>query len=57
MVRLFDLMAPDTSIFMSLEREKQLEKILELFRASRITLENQRADLPKGEPGLFVFNA
>ena len=34
-----------------------MKKIVELFRASRITLENQRADLPKGEPGLFDFNA
>ncbi|NIP29469.1 MAG: hypothetical protein GTO02_03740, partial [Candidatus Dadabacteria bacterium] len=31
MVRLFDLMPDDTSIFTSLSREKQLDKMLELF--------------------------
>lgn len=57
MVRLFDLVPQDTSIFTSLTREEQLEKMLGLFRKSRIVLETERADLPKGEPGLFDFNA
>ena len=57
MVKLFDLMPDETSLFFSKSKEKQLDKILELFQKSRIKLEDKRADLPKGEPGLFDFNA
>ena len=57
MVKLFDLMPEDTSIFSNLKREQQMEKVLELFNKSRIKIEDGRADLPKGEPGLFDFNA
>ena len=57
MVKLFDLMPEDTSIFTELTREQQMEKVLELFNKSKIKLEDGRADLPKGEPGLFDFNA
>ena len=57
MVKLFDLMPEDTSIFTNLSREQQMEKVLSLFNTSKIKLENNRADLPKGEPGLFDFNA
>lgn len=57
MVKLFDLMPDDTSIFTNLSREQQMEKVMELFNKSRIKVEDGRADLPKGEPGLFDFNA
>ena len=57
MVKLFDLMPDDTSIFINLDREQQMDKVLDLFSKSRIKLEDGRADLPKGEPGLFDFNA
>lgn len=57
MVKLFDLMPEDTSIFTNLSREQQMEKVLGLFNSSKIKLEDGRADLPKGEPGLFDFNA
>ena len=57
MVKLFDLMPEDTSIFTNLNREQQMEKVLGLFNKSKIKLEDGRADLPKGEPGLFDFNA
>jgi len=56
-VKLFDLIPEDTSIFINLNREQQMEKLLELFDKSRVKLEDGRADLPKGEPGLFDFNA
>ena len=57
MVRLFDLMPDETSIFTSKSREMQLDKVLELFNKGRVKLQDSRADLPKGEPGLFDFNA
>src|SRR3990167_4036626 len=38
------------------EKEKLL-KVLEFFRKSLVKLDDVRADLPKGEPGLFDFNA
>jgi hypothetical protein len=33
------------------------EAMVRLFRDARLTLEEGRADLPRGEPGLFAFNA
>lgn len=57
MIKLFDLMPEDTSVFTELNRERQMEKVLELFGKSRIKIQDGRADLPKGEPGLFDFNA
>jgi len=57
MVKLFDFIPEDTAIFANLTREEQMEKVMELFKKNRIKLENGRAELPKGEPGLFDFNA
>lgn len=37
-------------------REAQIATVLELFRARSRRLEEGRADLPSGEPGLFAFN-
>ena len=37
--------------------EDRARAALERFRADRLRLEDGRADLPDGEPGLFAFNA
>ncbi|TFG76633.1 MAG: hypothetical protein E4H21_05860 [Thermodesulfobacteriales bacterium] len=59
MVKLHDVMPEpgQTSIFHGTSEEEKLEKVLTLFRRSLIKLEDGRANLPKGEPGLFDFNA
>ncbi len=59
MVKLHDAMPEpgETSIFHGISEEEKLEKVLKLFRSSLVKLEDGRADLPKGEPGLFDFNA
>ncbi len=59
MVKLHDMMPEpgQTSIFYGTSEEEKLEKVLTLFRRSLIKLEDGRANLPKGEPGLFDFNA
>jgi len=59
MVKLHDMMPEpgQTSIFHGTSEEEKLEKVLTLFRRSLIKLEDGRANLPKGEPGLFDFNA
>ncbi|MGB7290762.1 MAG: hypothetical protein WBD99_01145 [Thermodesulfobacteriota bacterium] len=59
MIKLFDLMPEtgETSIFPGKSEEEKLEKVLQLFRKSQIKLQDGRAELPKGEPGLFDFNA
>lgn len=58
-VRLFDLMPEhgETSVFTGLSPEQQAQKALGLFLGSRLEIEGERADLPRGEPGLFDFNA
>ncbi|MEM7009505.1 MAG: hypothetical protein AAF462_10265, partial [Thermodesulfobacteriota bacterium] len=59
MLKLHDAMPEtgETSIFHGKTEEEKLERVLKLFRNSRIKLQDGRADLPKGEPGLFDFNA
>ncbi|GIW48501.1 MAG: hypothetical protein KatS3mg078_2378 [Deltaproteobacteria bacterium] len=59
MIKLFDLMPEpgEVAIFQNKSDEERLERILQLFKRSQIKLEDTRADLPKGEPGLFDFNA
>jgi len=59
MVKLFDLMPDESraSIFEGISDEEKLEKIGKLFKKSMIKIEDGRADLPKGEPGLFDFNS
>jgi hypothetical protein len=46
-----------TAPFAGLSEEELLERLLDLYRASLTRLEEGRADLPDGEPGLFAFNA
>ncbi len=59
MLKLHDEMPEpgETSIFHGTSEEEKLEKVLNLFRRNRLKLQDGRADLPKGEPGLFDFNA
>jgi hypothetical protein len=45
------------SMFGDRPPEETLELALRLFRESSVRLEEGRADLPRGEPGLFGFNA
>lgn len=59
MVKLFDLL-PDkdqTSIFQNKTDKEKLDRLLTLFNRSQMKLQSGRAILPKGEPGLFDFNA
>ena len=55
MVKLFDLMPEDTSIFTNLSREQQMEKVLGLFNSSKIKLEDGRADLTKRRAWDFLI--
>jgi hypothetical protein len=59
MVRLQDVMPEEgkSLIFRGMTDDEKLSKVLELFRKSLVKLDDGRADLPKGEPGLFDFNA
>ncbi len=57
MIKLFDLIPENTSLFVNKTSEEQIEEILKLFKRSRIKIQNTRAGLPKGEPGLFDFNS
>lgn len=58
-VKLADLMPEDgeTSVIGDRSAEEKLERMLGLFRGARRTLDDHRAPLPPGEPGLFDFNA
>ena len=47
----------DATTLAGLGPDELLAALLERFRASRRRLEEGRADLPSGEPGLFRFNA
>ena len=59
MVKLQDMMPEpgEISIFPGKSEQEKLDRVLKLFRSSLVKLEDKRADLPKGEPGLFDFNA
>jgi len=59
MLRLFDLMPDEgeTAIFAGKSKEEIVERALAMYRRSLVKLEDGRADMPKGEPGLFDFNA
>jgi len=59
MMRLFDLLPEvgQTSIFNDKTDEEKIDNLLNLFNKSRVKLQDGRAVLPKGEPGLFDFNS
>lgn len=46
-----------TAPFEGLSENQALDRLLALYRESLVKLEPQRADLPRGEPGIFGFNA
>ncbi|MEW6581486.1 MAG: hypothetical protein AB1416_01830 [Actinomycetota bacterium] len=47
----------ETAPFAALSEEDALDRLLSLYRSSLVRLEDGRADLPEGEPGIFSFNA
>ncbi len=57
-LRLGEWLPPDaeTALLAGKSREEQVATLLRLFRERAVRLEPGRADLPKGEPGLFAFN-
>jgi hypothetical protein len=58
LVRLRDApLETETAPLLGRTREELLEAMLDRFRRSTVRLEDGRADLPRGEPGLFGFNA
>lgn len=56
MVKLHDKKPSDFRGLEGMGRHERIDAILELFRASRIKIEDSRADLPKGPPGLASHN-
>ena len=57
-LRLGEWLPPEaeTALLAGKPREEQVATLLRLFRERAVRLEPGRADLPKGEPGLFAFN-
>jgi hypothetical protein len=47
----------DVAIFAGRTEDEVIEGLVSRFRAATTTLVSGRADLPRGEPGLFAFNA
>lgn len=47
----------DPQVFVGMDRAARDEELVRRFRASTTKLADGRADLPRGEPGLFGFNA
>lgn len=58
-LRLSEWLPPDaqTALLAGQSREAQMALLLKLYRERCLKLADGRADLPKGEPGLFKFNA
>ena len=46
----------ELDLFFKMGREDRIERLMELYRASLVKLEDGRADLPDKMPGLFEFN-
>ncbi|HJZ61967.1 MAG TPA: hypothetical protein VKD47_07430 [Miltoncostaeaceae bacterium] len=57
LVRLGEETPDRVSVFAGMGEAEALGEMLARLRASTTTLEAGRADLPRGEPGLFDFNA
>jgi hypothetical protein len=56
-VRLGEETPDDVSVFAGRSDDEVVDAVLGRFRAATTRLEDGRADLPDGEPGLFGFNA
>jgi hypothetical protein len=57
LVRLGEQTPDDVSVFAGRSEDDAMQEMLARFRAATTRLEDGRADLPRGEPGLFGFNA
>jgi hypothetical protein len=56
MIKMHDKKPDDFKGLEGLSREERVERILELFKESRITLEDKRAHLPNRPPGIAAHN-
>ncbi len=56
LVKLHDQLPSDLRGIEGLSKEKKIEKILQLFKASRVKIHDGRADLPMNPPGLAIHN-
>ena len=57
MVKLHDQKADEFEGLEKMSRIERIERILELFRASKIKLEDNRANLPTTPPGMAIHNS
>ncbi len=57
LVRLGEETPDEVSVFAGRSQDAVMDELVARFRAATIRLEDGRADLPRGEPGLFGFNA
>lgn len=57
LVRLSEETPPDVAVFAGMSERKVFDELVRRFRAATMRVEDGRADLPRGEPGLFGFNA
>lgn len=46
----------ELDVFFKMSREERIQRLLELYRESKVKLEDGRAQLPDKMPGLFDFN-
>jgi hypothetical protein len=56
MIKMHDKKPDDFKGLEGLSREERVERILELFKESKITLEDKRAHLPNRPPGIAAHN-
>ncbi len=57
LVRLGEDAPDDVAVFAGMTEDELISGLVSRFRAATTTLASGRADLPRGEPGLFAFNA
>jgi len=57
LVKLGEETPDDVAVFAGRAEQELIDDLLRRFRAATSRLEQGRADLPSGEPGLFAFNA
>jgi hypothetical protein len=57
LVQLGEETPDDVSLFAGMSQDEVMQAMVARFRAATTRIEDGRADLPRGEPGLFGFNA
>ena len=57
LVQLGEETPDEVAVFAGRSQDEVMDAMVALFRAATTRLEDGRADLPRGEPGLFGFNA